>query len=291
MNTFNPRLWQRLEYEGIPIYLQPDTPLWLIPNSSGDQILQTVKRGATGVGNGHPLWAARAQQLIRQMEVQAPDPYPGRSALLQLERLEECWFHITDRCNLACRHCLFSCSPETRTTLPLGDFKQAFRKSFALGARIFFLTGGEPMMHPDFDEICRTILTHSPQNHLVLLTNGLLLKQRWSGLKALPLERFHLQISVDGTREIHDQVRGAGSYDRMCKALALAADKGIDTNLGMAVDRENLLQMAHPVALAKKYGFDRAHYLWLLVAGKAQPDDFVIILWRNRFNPTRRKTP
>ena len=91
MKTFNPRLWQRLEYKGIPIYLQPDTPLWLIPNSSGDQILQTVKRGATSVGNGDPLWAARAQQLIRQMEVPAPDPYPGRSALLQLERLEECW--------------------------------------------------------------------------------------------------------------------------------------------------------------------------------------------------------
>jgi len=267
-------LWQRLEYDGIPIYLHPEGPLWLIPNSSGDQVLQDLQRGANGIGNGEPLWAARARQLIRQMDVPAPEPYPGRSARLPVDRLEECWFHITDRCNLTCRHCLFACSPETRTTLSLDDFKQAFLQSFALGARIFFLTGGEPMMHPNFDEICRMILTHSPQNHLVLLTNGLLLKQRWPGLKQLPRQRLHLQISVDGNREIHDRVRGAGSYDRMRQALALAGEKGVDTSLAMAVDRENLMQMDHPVELAETYGLPRVHYLWLLVAGKAQPDAF-----------------
>ena len=267
-------LWQRIDYEGIPIYLQPETPLWLIPNSSGDQVLREAQSDANEFRNDDPLWAVRTRQLIRQMDVAAPEPYPGRSALLPLERLEECWFHITDRCNLACRHCLFACSPETRTTLSVEDFKRAFLQSFALGARVFFLTGGEPMMHPDFDEICRTILNHSEQNHLVLLTNGLLLKQRWSVLKEFSRQRLHLQISVDGNQAIHDRVRGAGSYERMCKALALAGEQGIDTNLAMAVDRQNQSQMAHPVALAARYGLPSVHYLWLLVTGKAQPDAF-----------------
>ena len=274
MKIFEPTLWKRLEYDGTPIYLQPETPLWLIPNASGDRVLQDAGSGGKAIPGGDPLWTARALQLLREMDVPAPDPYPGRSARLPLERLEECWFHITDRCSLACRHCLFACSPETRTTLPLADFKRAFVQSFALGARLFFLTGGEPMMHPDFDEICRTVLTHSEQNHLVVLTNGLLLKQRWPGLRALPRERLHLQISVDGSREIHDRVRGAGSYDRVLTALDLAGETGIDTNLAMAVERGNLQEMAHPVELAKRYGFARVHYLWLLVTGKAQADDF-----------------
>ncbi len=275
MKTCELAQWQRLDYQGTPIYLQPETPLWVVPNASGDQVLREVQDGGTGITCEDPLWVARARQLLRHMAVIAPEPYPGRAALLPLERLEECWLHITDRCNLTCRHCLFACSPDTRTTLPLADFKQAFRQSFALGARIFFLTGGEPLMHPEFADMCRIILTHSPHNHLVLLTNGLLLTQRWSSIKELPLERLHLQISVDGQRMTHDRVRGTGSYDRMRTALAFASEQAIDTNLAMAVDQANLQQMTHPVELAATYGFPRVHYLWLLAAGKAQADAVV----------------
>ncbi len=275
MIRYDSNLWQRFEYNDTPIYLQPDTPLWLIPNPSGDAFLQGHAPVDIDAGRPDPLWAVRSRRLLDEMDIASPPFYPGRSEFLPLDRLEECWFHITDRCNLSCRHCLFSCSPQSRRTLSMEAFSQGFRQSFDMGARIFFLTGGEPMMHPEFDEICRTVLTYSEQNHLVLLTNGLLLKERWSCLKALPLERLHLQISVDGDKEIHDRVRGTGSYNRMLGSLALAAEKGIDTNLAMAVDRKNLQQMTHPVGLAKTYGLPSVHYLWLLVVGKAQPDAFV----------------
>jgi len=268
-------LWQRLVYNNTPIYLQPDTPLWIVPTRAGDELIQRVQQGRSIKNGFDPLGMTRAWQLMAQLAVPQPSPYPGRAGLLSLDRLEECWFHITDHCNLACRHCLFACSPQSRTTLSLADFKQAFLQSFDLGARLFFLTGGEPLMHPDFIEICNTVLGHSAQNHLVVLTNGLLLEQRWNDIADLPLSRLHLQISVDGDRTVHDQMRGQGSYDRLIRALARVGQSGIDTNLAMAVDRSNLDLMAHPVELAQTHGITGLHYLWLLVTGNARPESFV----------------
>ena len=275
MNQTDLNLWQRLEYDATPIYLQPETPLWMVPTRTGDDLIRRIQRGESLKNGFDPLWITRARQLVNQMTLPAPVPYPGRADLLALDRLEECWFHITDHCNLSCRHCLFACSPNARTTLSLADFKNAFSQSFALGARLFFLTGGEPLMHPDFMEICRTVLDHADQNHLVILTNGLLIESRWRELKGLPIERLHFQISVDGDRTAHDAVRGTGSYDRLLSALALAGQSGIDTNLAMAVDRGNLSAMEHPIELARHHGITSVHYLWLLVTGKARPENFV----------------
>lgn len=275
MNQPDLSLWHRLEYDETPIYLQPETPLWVVPTHVGDQLIQRVQRGDALHNGFDPLWMTRARQLLAQMTVPSLDRYPGRAALLALDRLEEFWFHITDHCNLSCRHCLFACSPQARTTLSLADFKAAFEQGFALGARLFFLTGGEPLMHPEFIEICRTVLDRSDQNHLVILTNGLLLETRWQALMQLPRERLHLQISVDGDRAVHDQVRGPGSYDRLVKALTRVGQCAIDTNLAMAVDRGNLGAMAHPVQLAEAHGIAGVHYLWLLVTGNARPETFV----------------
>ena len=36
---FDPGLWSRLEHEGTPIWIQPDTPDWFVPNRAGDLIL------------------------------------------------------------------------------------------------------------------------------------------------------------------------------------------------------------------------------------------------------------
>ncbi|WP_157067836.1 radical SAM protein, partial [Desulfosarcina cetonica] len=246
---------------------------WCRP--AGDDLIQRIQRGGTLKNGFDPLWLTRARQLLDQMHLPVPDPYPGRTDVLELDRLEECWFHITDHCNLSCRHCLFACSPQARTTLSLADFQRAFVQSFDLGARLFFLTGGEPLMHPDFIAICRTVLDHDDESHLVILTNGLLIEARWQELMQLPMERLHFQISVDGDRSAHDATRGAGSYDRLVKTLSRVGECGIDTNLAMAVDRDNLAAMAHPIELARTCGIGGVHYLWLLVTGNARPETFV----------------
>ena len=57
MMPFDPALWTRLEQDGVPIWIRPDRPDWLVPNRSGDAVLSRLsveveKRNDTGSLSG-----------------------------------------------------------------------------------------------------------------------------------------------------------------------------------------------------------------------------------------------
>ncbi|MCP3760683.1 radical SAM protein, partial [Streptomyces sp. TBY4] len=85
------------------------------------------------------------------------------------------------------------------------------------------LTGGEPFMLPDLDEIVAACTAVLPTT---LLTNGMLWRgRRLQMLQAMPRDRLALQISLDSaTPDLHDSHRGKGTW---AKAVA-----GIHTALG-----------------------------------------------------------
>ena len=206
-----------MEWDNTPIYILPEDPNWIVPNTAGDKLIELLKqdmplsqayKSAIGSLNGsHQLGLLRLQQFLSLIPKSASLSYPGRDSLLQLDRLHECWLHITDRCNIMCRHCLFKCSPKRRSTLSFEDIRRIFQEAYHLGVRTFYLTGGEPLLHPNIRDICHLILNAHSDTHLVILTNGLLLTQFQSLCRLLPLNRLHFQISVDGLEAVHDQWR------------------------------------------------------------------------------------
>jgi MoaA/NifB/PqqE/SkfB family radical SAM enzyme/ubiquinone/menaquinone biosynthesis C-methylase UbiE len=263
------RDWQRLTFNDTPVYVLPDGPDWILPNTGGDQLIQEliVLPDVPDCTLSH----ARARQFYNEL-IQPVDQerYPGRGSLLQLSRLSECWFHITDKCNLACRHCMFSCSPADTATMALEDFTSFFLQAFDLGARTFFLTGGEPMVHPDFEEICTRVLDRSPETCLVILTNGLLIDAFLPFLKTLPQERVHFQISLDGEKTTHDRIRGKGTHERLLTGLGGLTAINRQVSLAMAVGQDNLDEMAGMVDVAAQYSISNIHYLWMFARGNAE---------------------
>ncbi len=266
------RDWHRLTFNEIPVYVLPDGPDWILPNPGGDKLIQTLMNAPPTTGdNGDILSHARDQQFYNELiHPLGQDRYPGRGALLELARLKECWFHITDKCNLACRHCMFSCSPADTATMALEDFTCFFLQAFDLGARTFFLTGGEPMVHPDFKEICARVLDRSPDTCLVILTNGLLIDTFLSFLNTLPQERIHFQISLDGEKTTHDWIRGKGTYERVLKGLEGLTAINHQVSLAMAVSRDNLDEMPGLVDVAARYAISNIHYLWMFARGNSE---------------------
>ncbi len=260
----------RLVFEGTPIYVDPEGPDWLVPNAAGDNLLKeglpARDRDMTDV--------AAADRFLSLLPGPRPLDYAGRKAYLALSHLEECWLHITDHCNLACRHCLFSCSPASRASLSLKQVGCAVDEAYGAGARSFYLTGGEPMMHPDFEEICRMILNGRPDTVLVVLTNGMLMAHFIPLLASFPKDRLFLQISIDGTEPAHDAVRGSGSFRKLMEMLGAAKAIACTKTLAMAVHGKNAGQMVDVVALAGDYDISNAHFLWLLPTGNAGKDDF-----------------
>ncbi|MCD6585893.1 MAG: methyltransferase domain-containing protein [Desulfobacteraceae bacterium] len=271
--------WERLELENKAVYIDPDAPNWVVPNKIGDKLLiQIQKNGSVSNAVNNYLGSLnadknmgllRSEQFVSLFPDSKEDSYPGRDQLLELDQLKECWLHITDRCNLSCRHCLFSCSGKTLTTLDYDTIHRCIEEAYRLGTRMFYVTGGEPFMHPQIDEICRLILTNYDDTDLIILTNGLLLEKHLDHLKQLPKDRLHLQISIDGNREIHDKYRGAGTYEKLMKNLSAITACHIQPTLAMAVHSENVMQMTDIVDVAAKYNISEVHYLWLFVFGNA----------------------
>ena len=152
----------------------------------------------------------QVKRFLQRLPDTAEQPYGGRAALLKTDHLQEIWFHLTNRCNQACRHCLFSSSSRETAELSGSRIREIAAQAAGLGCRVFSLTGGEPFVHPEIEGIVDSLLGHE-EAHVVVLTNGILLRDHAEALGRWPRERFHLQISLDGLKPGHDEVRGKGS--------------------------------------------------------------------------------
>ena len=261
--SFQSELWTRFACDDLPVYLRSDRPDWFVPNSQGDQILQELARSP------HAPLDIPARLFLARLPDSPPLPYSGRAAVLKTEYLRECWFHLTNRCNQSCRHCLFASSPGAKSELPGPQVLSLAREAAALGCRVFALTGGEPLVHPDFARIVEHLLTLA-NSHVVVLTNGLNLMDYAKAISGWPQDRFHLQISVDGSPPYHDRLRGPGAYQALIKQLEWLRRQNRTFTLAMCVQAGNVADLTLVVDLAHQYGAANVHFLWHFVRGRGE---------------------
>jgi len=272
--------WQRVEQDGTPVYVQPEKPDWFVPDHEADCLLQELQQGKrTAADNafsekdlGGRMLAVK--RLVSQLAAEPASPYPGRHPLLTLTSPKECWFHLTDRCNLACHHCLFASSPAQATTLSPEALAQGIAEAKALGCTLFYFTGGEPFVYPGFVAMVAQLLV-DPKIHVVVLSNGLLIREHLAELLALPRERFHLQLSLDGLAKQHDALRGKGTFAGLLDSLGLLKELGFPLTLSVAVNQDNVGELAEIVAFAADQGIGNLHLLWHFVRGKGSMEQFV----------------
>jgi 7,8-dihydro-6-hydroxymethylpterin dimethyltransferase len=257
--TFDPSRWTRFQTTDTAIWFCPDRPSWFVPNSQGDRLLQQV---AAGKADQSLETASFLQRL--------PDPpestYPGRQTLLgTTSELKELWLHITDCCNLACSHCLFSSGPDSARELTLQQLKQHVDDATVQGCCLFALTGGEPLVHPDFVSLINHILA-IPDSRIAILTNGLLVADRLN--RDWPRERIHLQISLDGRPQHHDDLRGSGSFSHLEQQLAWLHLQEWRFTLSCCVTKENAQDLTWLVDYAADQGAASVHLMWHFIRGR-----------------------
>jgi MoaA/NifB/PqqE/SkfB family radical SAM enzyme/SAM-dependent methyltransferase len=261
---FRKESWHRFEYRHVPIYIRPDGPDWFIPNSRGDEVIRHLDPAAPASGNPDVI------RFLNILPDNEPVVYTGRSDHLKLEQLNEFWFHLTNRCNLSCTHCLFTSSPRDSLWLSLTQTLDIAANAYRLGTRIFVLTGGEPFVHPDIEAIINGLLRFK-DSRVVVLTNGMnlldILKR-----KPFDLERFHLQISVDGAEVVHDRIRGKGAYRRLLHNLEWLRRQMTPYTLSMCVTGQNVKDMPSVVKVAASNGAANIHFLWYFIRGRAIKD-------------------
>lgn len=286
--TFSKKIYEtynyiRFEHDSVPVYIEPDYPNWIAVNNAGDKILSRTwsSAGTTRPEPGNEqgdepiLWEIHKKKFLANLPGTSYEPYRGRAEYIALSHIEECWLHITDRCNLKCTHCLFSCSPKDKTTLSLGDIQKAVNETHKMGARIFYLTGGEPFIHKDIKEILNHILNNYEDTSLVVMTNGIRLPQYMDFLRTLPRKRLFFQLSADGTGENHDRTRGEGAFKKLLKGLASLKTLNTKNTISMVVHSGSISQMTDIIDLAAEYNINSVHFMWLIMTGRAKPEIFV----------------
>jgi hopanoid biosynthesis associated radical SAM protein HpnH len=125
-------------------------------------------------------------------------------------------------CNLKCAGCGKIAQPASllKQRMPVEQALAAIEES---GAPMVSIAGGEPLMHPQIDEIARQLLA---RNKIVFLcTNALLLPKHLHRFK--PHRNFAWMVHIDGLRERHDaSVAKDGGFDGAVAAIRQAKAAG-----------------------------------------------------------------
>jgi MoaA/NifB/PqqE/SkfB family radical SAM enzyme/SAM-dependent methyltransferase len=270
--AMNPILssYQRVLFEQVPIYVRPDLPDWFVPTTKADELLQRITTGKRLDTQEQVL----ASRILSRLDQSGPVKYNGRGQYCKAEVLKECWLHVTNKCNMRCRHCLFSSGDGDSSALEFDVLSTAIDDALRLGCKIFYLTGGEPLIYPQFKETCEQILK-APETHIVILTNGNLIRTFVPWLKQQDHNRLHFQFSIDGLEDNHERLRGQQSFQQLCESLRVIGNSGFGSTLAMSVNRHNVQEIPGVVDFAKEHGVSNIHLLWLFVKGQADQTLFV----------------
>ena len=258
--------WKRTEFENTPIYIRPDGPDWFVPNRTADIAFEKMLREGN-ISDG-------IKDLQQRIDGSLEKDYQSRLDMLEMGSLKECWIHITNRCNMKCKHCMFKSSPHAQDELTSTDCAGIVDEAYGLGCRLYYFTGGEPLLSEAFFESVQDILA-LPGTHVVVLTNLSLISRKKDLFRNLPQERLHFQVSIDGLRANHDALRGPNAFDRLSRDLMTIRELGFPVTLAMTVTANNVHEMEEIVDFAVEKQIANIHYLWLFHKGNANDMLFV----------------
>lgn len=154
-------------------------------------------------------------------------------------------FHITGRCNLSCAYCY--ANSYVKEDVKLVDAKDVLSQAKNLGSRHVIFTGGESLIHPNFQEIME--YAHELAFDIHLTSNGTLINKKWADeLKSMDVK---VTISLDGSfPEINDALRGDGTFKKALNAIKILVNHDIYTSMRMTLVKDNVSDVSNYLELA-----------------------------------------
>ncbi len=159
------------------------------------------------------------------------------------------------RCNLACTYC--NEYDKVSDPVPLEEMNRRIDKLAALGTSVVTCSGGEPMMHPELDDIIRRVRAKGMLASLI--TNGFYLgPERIVRLNQAGLD--HLQISIDNVNPDEVSQKSLKTLDKKLQHLAQHAEFHVNINTvfgaGMRYpeDARTITRRAHELGFSTSVG-------------------------------------
>ena len=183
-------------------------------------------------------------------------------------------WHLTEKCNLRCRHCYqegnnFIELPESiidATITEISQMLQAWQEAYDIQfSPSFNVTGGEPFLRPDIYDILAKMTARGFSCYL--LSNG----TRINGERAQRLADLGVagvQVSLEGSEEVHDPIRGEGSFSQALKGICHLLEAGVEVSINCTLFQLNAAYWQDLVDLAVSLGVARLGFSRLVPSGR-----------------------
>jgi MoaA/NifB/PqqE/SkfB family radical SAM enzyme len=185
---------------------------------------------------------------------------------------------VTFRCNLSCIHCSASrMTDASRREMTVEDYRKLGRQLADNGVVVIQLTGGEPLVRPDLEEIIAVL---GPSRFFISMgTNArLVTRERLLRLKRAGLDNLCISID-DWDAAEHDRWRGEkGTHAKALEAIELARDIGLRTMIFFVATHQNVRSDGF-LKLIEYAGKARCLLLvgWAVPAGNWNANDTILL--------------
>ncbi len=169
-------------------------------------------------------------------------------------------FYLTERCNSRCITCDYWRNGRRDATLE--SISRVVPDLLRLRTRVALLSGGEPLLNPEWRSIAATL--RDAGISVWLVTSGLSLAKH----AAAAAELFDsITVSLDGTNPAtYEAIRGLDAFDKVCEGVRAAIIHGAPVRLRVTLQRANYRELPAFVAVARKLGVRQVSFLGVDVA-------------------------
>jgi radical SAM protein with 4Fe4S-binding SPASM domain len=179
-------------------------------------------------------------------------------------------WNLTERCNLACRHCVVDAGPtrySEEDELTLEECRDLIDQLADFGVSSLILSGGEPLMRPDLLEIAE--YAGERGLHMQVATNGALVTKEVA-TRLAAIGKVEAQVSLDGaTPQVHDDFRQvAGTWERAIQGIRNLVAAEIPVMMAAAVTKANIDQIPNLYKLAADLRVQRFRILPFVPYGR-----------------------
>jgi radical SAM protein with 4Fe4S-binding SPASM domain len=128
------------------------------------------------------------------------------------------------------------------------DFENLCHQFDAMGGLRLLVSGGEPLAHPQWEEL-NAVLAEAPFRR-VLLSNGQTLDEETTASLSVDA----VQLSIDGLKKGHEAVRGSGTFDKVLQAATNVLNSGLDLSIATMAHAMNLEEFEQMATFVQELG-------------------------------------
>jgi len=192
--------------------------------------------------------------------------YSGMRALRSKGPLYMITWRCTRACNYSCLYCSFASNPSIPDEISTEGGMHIVDQIYDFGASWFGISGGEPLLRKDIFEVIG--YARKIGLNVSLITNGFYVEDKT--FDNLVRNEVHTAISIDGTEETNDAMRGKGAYAKGISAMQKLSKERLLDCLVTTLTTVNYKDVGHVVDLAVDYGARMAVFHNYIPVGRAK---------------------